>query len=160
MAQSYYPAVLPDTWLNLRLTNRENMTGFSINDSTIIRNISTPDLVQGRIGLFAEDNQAWFDDVDVAAKTAGPYTGLNNFRTRMDHLMIYPNPVNGQKFSVLLQDPQKGEMIKIYDLLGRLVHACSIKSPQTTIPASVLSQPGMYILKVSDRQKILISSVQ
>ena len=62
--------------------------------------------------------------------------------TRANQLMVYPNPAS----DYIVVEGVEGDVVRVYDLEGRVVKECIMHNAKYTIDASVLSA-GTYIVK-------------
>jgi hypothetical protein len=159
LEQMYYPAAGTGMWIDLELINSEGRTTLRINDSTILSNIPTPGTDSGRIGLFTRNNEVLFDDVEIAAKEMWLMTGMPGHAGPWSGILVYPNPVTGSFFRVIPEDHSATGAMEIFDLTGKPVYSAPVRHPRVTIPTDVLGGPGIYILKVSGKDRIHTSRI-
>ncbi len=73
-----------------------------------------------------------------------------------DHLMIYPNPTNGN-FNVRIPENVQSFVVKIYDALGRVVYSSDHKNFSAvlvSIPGDYLQHPGAYYVTLQTKDRI------
>ena len=80
--------------------------------------------------------------------------------TVMDHLNVYPNPVQGENLYIAATNNEEILQVEINDLTGKSVLKQAVKNTRLSLPVSSL-QKGMYLLKITTPQgtgvqKILI----
>lgn len=72
-------------------------------------------------------------------------------KTKFDDmsLQVYPNPSNGQ-FNIVVPENSIGKEMFIYDLCGRQIAGCTIKSSEQTVDMSGYNA-GIYFIGLQDR---------
>lgn len=73
-------------------------------------------------------------------------------RNEIDGFAVYPNPVNGNSFSLSTNSTDE-KLVQVYNVLGKLVVSEKVSGQNSTINISTLTN-GIYILKVEENGKI------
>ncbi len=154
LGQAYYPAVEAGDWVDLELTNREGLTTLRINDSTILSNVPTPGADSGRIGMLSRNNVVRFDDIELAAREMWLTVGRPGEAEKNTGMEVYPNPVTGKFFHLVLQEPSTPRNLKLFNADGKLVYHRPFRESRITILAGVMNGPGVYILRISGSEGV------
>jgi len=138
----------------IRLDNADGKTSVWINDVLIFDQVETPLFTSGKIGFYTHWNPAFLDDIKVVP--AGSVTGLKKIENNMKSLVIYPNPVNGDIFTIDTRDFGNRVNIRIYDTKGQLVANESVINSMNYV-VNVNERrlnKGLYIIQVSSENRI------
>ena len=86
---------------------------------------------------------------------------LNNAGFNMQNVVVYPNPVVNNQFSIALPDYLTGEVaVKIINTLGQAVYDTKIEAGKTIIisPNNTLTQ-GIYFVEVTNQEKSITKKI-
>ena len=91
-----------------------------------------------------------------------PATGINNFSSGSDKIIIYPNPTTG-KFVVQYEGStsisgKQLPLIEVYNLSGKVVNSIPVLNEQTSVDMSALPA-GNYIVRINDNENIISKAV-
>ena len=70
---------------------------------------------------------------------------------------VYPNPSNGSSINVRLNNSTSNSEVKIYSMLGKLVHSSVMNSTEATISTNLSA--GTYIVSISNEEGIANTSL-
>ena len=70
-----------------------------------------------------------------------------------NNILIFPNPLVGGKFRILVTNYSEGIPMKIYDIQGKLRYSTFLTKKETEINSGLAE--GIYIVKISDGQNFL-----
>jgi hypothetical protein len=142
----------------IRLDNVNGKTSVWFNDVLIFDKIETPIFTSGKIGFFTHWNPAFIDDIKVVP--AGP-TGIKKIENTMKSLVIYPNPVIGDIFTIDTKDFGNKLNIRIYNNNGQMVaNESVINSMKYVVNVNEIRlNKGFYIIQVSSENRISTSKL-
>jgi hypothetical protein len=138
----------------IRIDNADGKTSVWINDVLILDQVETPLFTSGKIGCYTHWCPAFFDDIKVVP--FGTVTGIEELRNNMNSLVIYPNPVYGDNFTIDTKDFGHRINIRIYNSNGQLVSDDFVSNPMNYI-VNVNERhlnKGLYIIRVSSENRI------
>jgi hypothetical protein len=138
----------------IRLDNADGKTSVWINDVLIFDKVETPLFTNGKIGLYTHWNPAFIDDIKVVP--FGTVTGLKEVQNNRNSLVIYPNPVNGDIFTIDTKDFGHRINIRIYNSNGQLVSedfATNSENYVVNVNEQRLNK-GFYLIQVSSENKV------
>ena len=72
---------------------------------------------------------------------------------RLSSISVFPNPADGGKFEVLLNNFSGNSQFQIYDILGKLAYSSILTEKETEINTGLTK--GIYIIKIINGQDIL-----
>jgi len=136
-------------YVTVEIKNNGLVTTVKINGNIVFDSVSTPDYSYGKIGFYTWWQPAWFDDVDIRAKST--VTSLSKLETvGKTGLEIFPNPVTGDLLNVKIAAiKEETTHWSIFDLSGKLLLTGKNTQQQFSISTQTLKSPGIYLLKLS-----------
>lgn len=137
-------------YIKIEIKNDGLQTTLTISDKVVFENIPTTDFTYGKIGLFADWNPTWFDDIMVDAKGKDFTVNTNQIEVDKMDIQVYPNPAKNEFKIKLNQTVYASNKVDIYNLAGKLVYSEITTENLITINSGNWGRPGMYIVKVTN----------
>jgi uncharacterized protein YjdB len=131
----YWPGVdmtLSNGWYQYTFTNI-SFTNLIFNDKT------------RQTGNLSRDRDGWYKD-DIWYDTNPGLAAISEVGS--NHLFIYPNPVEDDHFTVLLEPVEDQANMRIVDLRGRTVYETILTAVQTSINVSLMKN-CIYIVSIT-----------
>ncbi len=139
----------------IRIDNANGKTSVWLNDVLYFDQVETPLFTSGKIGVYTHWNPAFFDDIKVVP--FGSITGFKDLKNNMKpSLVIYPNPVIGDIFTIDTKEFGNWINIRIYSSNGQLLADDSVLNPmnyRVDVNERGLDK-GFYIIQVSSESRI------
>ena len=131
----------------------DGVTSVYFNDNLIFEDIELTALPDhGKVGIYTHWNNVWVDNFQVKALDA---TGILDEQDKYRNNLVYPNPVNGNIFTVDASQFSAETDLYIYNLTGKLVYSESLRTGRkiTLNAAETLKSRGMYIFSLTSKDK-------
>jgi photosystem II stability/assembly factor-like uncharacterized protein len=140
----------------IEIKNDGSYTTVKINNNIIFDEILTPDFSFGKIGLYTWWNPVWFDDVSVKARGTGLSTESVILTGNSAHMIIYPNPVTDNEFTVKTSfSLSKPSRLYVFNMEGKLLHSSTVEENTFTISTQNFHSPGIYIVNlITDKNSV------
>lgn len=93
-------------------------------------------------------------DYDRLMFTTDGYSGIESLKKKEDEITVYPNPVKGDKLTVLLSDGaiESNYQIQLSDLLGRVLISSDMASRSGKLECSLPGiGAGYYLLQITNK---------
>jgi hypothetical protein len=137
----------------IRIDNSDGKTSVWVNDTLIFDQVATPLFSSGKIGCFTHWCPAFFDDIKIVP--VGEVTSIKEMENSGKSLVVYPNPANGEIFTIDTKDFGNRINIRIYNSNGQLVINDSvINSQKYTVNVNERNlNKGFYVIQVSSENR-------
>jgi hypothetical protein len=137
----------------IRIDNSDGKTSVWINDTLIFDKVETPLFTSGKIGCFTHWCPAFFDDIKIVP--IGEATAIKEIENPDKSLIVYPNPVNGEIFTIDTKNFGNRINIRIYNNSGQLVINDSVmNSLKYTVNVNELNlNKGFYLIQVTSENR-------
>jgi hypothetical protein len=147
----YETGEFADTW---RVDNADGKTSVWINDVLIFDKVETPIFTSGKIGFYTHWNPGFIDNIKVIPY--GTVTGIKELKIIQDQLVIYPNPVQGDIFTIDTKDFGNKINVRIYNSNGQLVSddfSNNSENYMINVNEKGLNK-GFYLIQVTSGNKV------
>ncbi len=137
----------------MKIKNSEGLTTVWFNDVEVFSDVQTPEFTSGKVGIFTHWCPVFVDNFKVESNAN--ITAITDRETNND-VLIFPNPVNSQVFSIRLNGYGPDIKVNIYDIWGKLVFSRNSKG-QEFINIHVdefNAKSGLYIINITSGRKI------
>jgi len=139
--------------VTLTVKNNAGKTSVWIAGNLVFNEVSTPLFTKGKIGLIAESNPGFFDNLVIEANAA-PGTGIINTEAA-SAINIYPNPVANGIFTIKTPNLDSSSKVEIFDITGKMVYSqLDLNSNELRINSNKLTGKGIYNVKVTSDKKV------
>ncbi len=104
---------------SIEINCKSGKTSVKLDNEIIFNQISTPEFIFGKIGVYTWWNPVSFDNIKVVE--SDEETGI--FRMRdVSELNVYPNPLSGKNMTVKLNEYVRSFQLWIYNMDGKLIY--------------------------------------
>lgn len=159
LATATYSGGGAGVWVDVEVINDGSATTVKINGNVVFSSVSTPEIKFGKIGFYTWWQPAWFDDVEVKAKSTVTFIADRKL-VRENSLEVFPNPVTGGWLNVKTA-LNSGEAVQwdIYDFSGRKLLSGKAAEQQFRISTQTLKSAGIYVLKLSSQNDSFLHKI-